>query len=519
MLNSGAILARKNWFLSLGIVGIVAIAITLSGLLFSLEQEWRLVSIITMMSGGTFLFVNLRKSFASVVEQPTIKDRSFLFKELQQTQQAIAKIADPIKRETFNEQSQQIANNLQKNQFKIVVFGTGSAGKTSVINALLDRKVGKTAATIGTTIARQEYTYQGIGVTPVSVMPITIHPESKVKRQISLLDTPGMQEMGAIGQQRELEALQLARDADLLIFVTSADLTATEYRELNRLAGLGKRVILAFNKIDLYLPSDREGVLTKLKHRTRQFLAEIDIVAIAAQPSPIRVSQYANPEAANALQEWWEDIPPDVVSLKERIEMILSHEWEDLLISNTHLQIEDLLQKINITIKQERRQDATKLINRYQLIAATTVFANPIPALDLLAGAAINTQMLIDLTKIYTPDHPLKLKQAKQFSLIIAGQLVQLGCIEIATSAIASCFKLNAITYAIGGSMQAITAAYLTQIGGISFIEYLEQQPTTQSAISSNPEMTNRLKQICQQTFKGLQSDRFFMELVTSIAS
>ena len=518
MLNSRAILARKNWFLGLGIVGIVAIASTLSGLLFSLEQEWRLVSIITMMIGGTLLFVNLRKSFALAIEQPTILDRSFLFKELQQTQQAIAKIADPTKRKTFNEQSDQIANSLQKNQFKIVVFGTGSAGKTSVINALLNRKVGKIAATIGTTIARQEYTYQGIGVTPVSIMPI-IHPESKVKRQISLLDTPGMQEIGAMGQQRELEALQLARDADLLIFVTSGDLTATEYRELDRLAGLGKRVILAFNKIDLYLPSDREGVLTKLKQRTQQFLAEIDIVAIAAQPSPIKVSQYANSEAANALQEWWENIPPDVVSLKERIEMILSHEWEDLLISNTHLQIEDLLQKINITIKQERRQDATKLINRYQLIAATTVFANPIPAFDLLAGAAINTQMLIDLAKIYAPDYPLKLKQAKQFSLIIAGQLLQLGCIEIATSAIASCFKLNAITYAIGGSMQAVTAAYLTQIGGISFIEYLEQQPTTQAAISSNPEMTNRLKQICQQTFKSLQSDRFFMELVTSIAN
>ncbi len=514
MLNSGAILARKSWFLGLGIIGIVAIASTL----FSLEQEWRLVSIITMMVGGTFLFVNLRQSFAPLVEQPTILDRSFLSKELQQTQQVIAKIADSNKRETLNEQAQQIANNLQKNQFRIVVFGTGSAGKTSVINALLDRKVGKTAATIGTTIARQEYTYQGINITPVSTNPI-IHTESKVKRQISLLDTPGTQEMGAIGQQRELEALQLVRDADLLIFVTAGDLTASEYRELDRLAGLGKRVILAFNKIDLYLPSDREGVLTKLKQRTRQFLAEIDIVAIAAQPSPIKVRQYANPESANALQEWWENIPPDVLALKERIEMILSNEWEDLLISNTHLQIEDLLQEVNITIKQERRQDATKLINRYQLIAATTVFANPIPALDLLAGAAINTQMLIDLAKIYAPDHPLKLKQAKQFALIIAQQLLQLGCIEIATSAIASCFKLNALTYAIGGSMQAVTAAYLTQIGGISFIEYLEQQPTTQVAISANPEMTNRLKQICQQTFKSLQSDRFFMELVTSIAN
>jgi uncharacterized protein (DUF697 family) len=301
-----------------------------------------------------------------------------------------------------------------------------------------------------------------------------------------------------------------------MIFVTAGDLTNSEYGELERLAGLGKRVILVFNKTDLYLPSDRENVLAKLKERTQHFLASTDIVAIAAQPSPIKVRQYANAEDSfhsEAIQEWWEDLPPDVNALKERIETILSNEWEDLLIHNTHLQIKNLLQEINGTINDQRRQDAAIIINRYQLIAATTVFANPIPAIDLLAGAAINTQMLMDLGKIY--DRPLNFKQAQQFAMIIAQQLLQLGCIEIASSAIASCFKVNALTYAIGGSMQAVTAAYLTHIGGTSFVEYLEQQPETQSA----PAMTNALQKICQKTFNALQGDRFFIDFVTSISS
>ncbi|MFN5397643.1 MAG: YcjF family protein, partial [Pseudanabaena sp.] len=253
-----------------------------------------------------------------------------------------------------------------------------------------------------------------------------------------------------------------------------------------------------------------------LKERTQHFLASTDIVAIAAQPSPIKVRQYANAEDSfhsEAIQEWWEDLPPDVNALKERIETILSNEWEDLLIHNTHLQIKNLLQEINGTINDQRRQDAAIIINRYQLIAATTVFANPIPAIDLLAGAAINTQMLMDLGKIY--DRPLNFKQAQQFAMIIAQQLLQLGCIEIASSAIASCFKVNALTYAIGGSMQAVTAAYLTHIGGTSFVEYLEQQPETQSA----PAMTNALQKICQKTFNALQGDRFFIDFVTSISS
>jgi len=510
MLNSRMVLSNKGWFLGLGIVGIVAIANTL----FSLEHDWHLLSVLTLMIGGTLLFVNVRQSVAAVIEQPKVIDRSFLFKELQQVQQAINKVSNSSRRKLLEEQAEKITNNLQKNQFQIVVFGTGSAGKTSVVNALLKRKAGKTAATIGTTIARQEYSYQGIDFSAVGIAPI--HVETKLKRKISLLDTSGTQEMGTAGQQRELEALQMARCADLILFVTAGDLTSSEYIELDRLAGLGKRVILAFNKTDLYLPSDRQEILNKLKERTQQFLGETDIVAIAAQPSPIKVRQYANPHDSSnneAIQEWWEDVPPNVTALKERIETILSDEWEELLIENTHLQIQSLLQEINGTINQERRQDATTIINRYQLTAAATVFANPIPAIDLLAGAAINTQMLIDLAKVY--DRPLKFHQAKHFALTIAQQLLQLGCVEIATSAIASCFKTNAITYAIGGSMQAVTAAYLTHIGGLSFVEYLEVQPELQSSVTANSALQN----ICQKTFKALQGDRFLIDFVTNISN
>ena len=180
----------------------------------------------------------------------------------------------------------------------------------------------------------------------------------------------------------------------------------------------------------------------------------------------------------------------------------------------SHLTFQNLLQEINGTINQERRQDAITIINRYQVFAATTVFANPIPAIDLLAGAAINTQMLVDLAKIY--DRSLNFQQAKQLAFTIAQQLLQLGCVEIATSAIASCFKVNAITYAIGGSMQAVTAAYLTHIAGLSFVEYLERQHQTD--LDSNPDNAITLQNICQKTFRALQGDRFFIDFVTNIS-
>lgn len=506
MLNFTPSWSRQKIWLGVGIAGAAAIA----NALFGLEHDWHLLSIMTVAAGGSLLLVNVRRSWANVIEQPQEHSRDALARELQRVQQLSLKIGDEDLRTQVQNRAAAIALNLQKNHFQIVVFGTGSAGKTSVINALLDRAVGKTDPAIGTTSARQEYRYLDHN------QKSNQKSNQKFKRQISLVDTSGIQEMGQLGRQREGVAIQDAQNADLLVFVTAGDLTNTEYQELERLARLGKRLILAFNKTDLYLPSDRQLILEQLQNHTKSFLQAINIVAIAAKPNPIKVRQYANPDLGNlgitelALQEWWEELPADVMSLKERIESILSNEWEDLLIQNTHLQIAGLLQEIESAINQQRRQDAKVIIQRYQAIAATTVFANPIPALDLLAGAAINTQMLMDLAKVY--ERPLNWSQAQQYAMIIAQNLLQLGCVEVATSAIATCFKVNALTYAIGGSMQAFTAAYLTHIGGMSFVEYLETQP---QAISVD---NQTWQNICQKTFSGFKSDRFFMNLVSSLS-
>ncbi len=516
MLNLRPLMSRKNLLLVLVLTSGAAIA----NAIFSLEHDWHLLSISTLAIGGALLYSNIRKSIDANDERSQVIDRSYLQKQLQQLQASIHKIADLAQRETLRTQAQQITDNLQKNHFRIVIFGTGASGKTSVINALMGRNAGDTAPTIGTTTASQAHPYPSLDISPVGIAPIS--PEPKIKRHISLIDTSGIQEAGSLGQQREAEALHLARNADLMIFVTAGDLTNTEYRELESLAALKKRIILAFNKTDLYLPSDRQLILEQLKAHTQHFLAELDIVAIAAQPSPIKVRQYANDDDANhsqAMQEWWEQLPADISALKSRIEAILSNEWEELLIRNTHLQIEQLWQQVQGAVNQQRRQDAAIVINRYQIIAATTVFANPIPALDLLAGAAINTQMLLDLAKIY--DRPLNFKQGQKLAMEIAQQLLQLGCVEIATSAIASFFKVNALTYAIGGSVQAVTAAYLTHIGGNSFIEFLEQSPqseTSPASLIDNAKSLQDLQKVCQRTFAALQGDRFLGDFISNIS-
>jgi uncharacterized protein len=494
MLNSRAFL-----YLGLGTVAVLATGNAIATLVNDLPA----IGAATVLIGGTLLFFNLRRSLSDrAANEPETIDRPSLNKQLLQAKQAIGKISDLSRQLDLSQRAEQIALNLEKNQFRIVVFGTGSSGKTSVINALMGKKAGKTSAAIGTTQTQQAYLYDG------DRLEIHATPKTKSTRQIALIDTPGIQEMGLKGRSRELEATSLAKTADLLIFVTAGDLTAVEFQQLRYLANLGKRIILAFNKTDQYLPTDLALVEAKLTEITASFLAVKDIVAIAAQPNPIKVRQYAPPtpesQSAKLEKEWLEEVPPNISALKERIEQILSSEWEALFLSNTHQQIKALKQEAELALQKIQRDAAETILTRYQIIVATATFANPLPALDLVASTAINTQLLIELSRVY--DRPFTLNQAQATAAIIAQQLLQLGCVEIATTAIATCLKTNAVTYAIGGSVQAVTSAYLTHIGGQSFINYLEQQPDLAIGSSST---INALRDFCQNTFRSTQGDYF----------
>jgi uncharacterized protein len=488
------------------LIFLMAALAVVGNLLTNLLSDWQVICGAAIVCSGFVLIGNRQIAQASDRSDTTSQiDRLTLQRDLQRVRKLIGQIDNSLSRQVLEQQAEQIARNLTKNQFRIALFGIGSAGKTAAINALLGRTVDKTAVTIGTTQSSQSYSYTcGSEHKP--------NAQAKLSRQILLVDTPGIQERGESGQVREAAALHVARTADLLVFVTCGDLTSTEYATLADIASSGKRTILAFNKTDCYLPTDRESILAKLQERTEDLVLPQDIVAIAAQPAPIKVRQY-NDADPNLAKEWLEPVAPDIASLKQRIEEILSGEWEELLMANTHQQIQALQRETKATLQQLRRDEAEKITIRCQAIAATTVFANPLPGLDLVANAAINTQMLLELSRLY--DRPFNIKQAQKTAAIISQSLVQLGGVEIVTVAIASCLKTNAITYAIGGSVQALSAAYLTRIGGLSFLDYLE---TLELDPASNhldlAKTINTLRQLCQNNFRKAQSAEFLSEFV-----
>jgi len=368
----------------------------------------------------------------------------------------IDRVADPARRQELGRELSQIQDEGQAelSTLRVVVFGTVSAGKTSLINALLGRAVGPTAAVMGTTQEGASHTYE----------------LKSVDAAVFLTDTPGLSDAGEKGQSREIEARALAVRADLLLFVVDHDLIRSEYEPLIELARLGKRSIIVLNKKDRFPEPDLEAIMAKLRQRLSGVIDPADIVAVAAAPMPLSVRIQRPDGSVETALEMEE---PDIRALRLRIAEVLRREGRFLHAANLLVRGRILEQEAQDQLAREQDQRALEVVEHHQWVTAGTVFANPIPALDILAGGAVQLDMITELAHVYGAS--LSPSQVRS----LAGQMVQsvlkLGLIEAATSLIAGIFKRTFVGFAAGGAVQAVTMSYLTRVAGKAFIEFFRQ--------------------------------------------
>ena len=365
---------------------------------------------------------------------------------LRALQQQVAQVEDEVTRQALLARSQEIEASLAQREIRVVIFGTGSAGKTSLVNAIMGRIVGTVGAPMGTTTTGITYSLRLKGL----------------EREICLTDTPGILEAGIMGTDRERLAREVATAADLLLFVIDNDLRQSEYRVLQSLAHIGKRSLLVFNKTDLYPEEDLTILLEKIQQRVENFIAPQDIVAIAANPQPIRLED----------GEWFH-ADPDILPLLRRMAAVLRSEGEDLVADNILLQSQRLGEETRQLLDDQRLRQAEKIVDRFQWIVAGAVTVTPLPVVDLLATAAINAQMVIELGQVYGCE--INLDRGRELAISLAKTLVSLGVVRGAFELLSITLQTNVGTFLVGRAVQGVTAAYLTRIAGKSFIEFFRR--------------------------------------------
>ncbi len=368
----------------------------------------------------------------------------------------IARIEDPaIKTELERELA--LLKGGGRPELRVVLFGTGSAGKTSLASAILGRQAGVAQAVIGTTLGALNHAYHAGGESGLVV----------------LTDTPGLAEIGAGGADREHAARELAVRADLLVFVVDHDLVRAEYEPLSALARQGKRSVVFLNKTDRFTDADREAILAKLRERLRGVVPEADVIAGAAAPRPIAVRRV---RTDGTTETTLEPRPAEIEPLRARIAAILKGEGESLHAGNLLLRAHLLARKAQDQVALERDLKAQAVVERFQWITAATVFANPFPAIELVAGGAVQLQMISELAAVY--DVPLSQAHVR----MVGGQMIQillkLGLLEATTSLVAGVFKSSLVGYAAGGAVQAVSLAYLTHVSGAAFTTYFRRGQT-----------------------------------------
>lgn len=411
----------------------------------------------------------------SLPTQPV--DRAAVEKALAEVETWIARLdqeaATPVTLTAVREQLAHLSAQLDRREIRFAIVGSKTVGKTALRQQLATNGLPKGTPGLPT--------------------------------QFSISDAPGLLSEDTV--QIEAIVAPVVQSADLVLFVVSGDLTCSEFDLLQRWVSQQQRVILVFNKQDQYLPAARPLVLQQLRQRVQAYLPAEDVVAIAAHPAAVKVRQYL-PDGS--VQERLEQPDADLSALTDRLGQVLEQAGQPLVQATVMRQATALKAAVIADLNRIRRDRTLPLIEQSQWIAAAAAFANPVPSLDLLATAAINAQLVVDIAGIY--QQPFSLDQAKVVAGTLASQMVKLGVVELSTQTIAPLLKSNALTYVAGGLLQGVSAAYLTRLAGLTLVAYFEEHSFTATATASV--RRDHLIQKLKAVFQDNQRTAFLQTLV-----
>jgi uncharacterized protein len=323
--------------------------------------------------------------------------------------------------------------------------------------------------------------------------------------KLTLLDTPQIFSSDpasaqlAAADHPDWAIPQAVLGADLLLFVTAGDITATEQQCLRWLKPQVARLLVVVNKQDQHLPADQVKVLSQVRQSLREIVPAGDVMAIAAQPAPIKLLQS---QADGSTVEPAQVTPgePQLALLLDRLDQLMVAEPMPQLVWGTLCHnAQALTAEAKTLLNQLRRQRAGRIVDQYQWVSAGAAFLNPLPSLDLLATAAVSAQLVADLAKIYR--QPLSADHAKTLAAALAEMLIKLGLVEVSTQLLGVVLKGNSVTYLAGGMIQGASAAYLTRTVGLSLMDYFETLAVTGEV--ANTTSLQQLKQALQRTFEA----------------
>ncbi|MCP9775214.1 GTP-binding protein [Cyanobium sp. WAJ14-Wanaka] len=289
---------------------------------------------------------------------------------------------------------------LQQKRLKLAVFGRVGVGKSSLLNALLGHGAFATDVAHGCTRHQASEPWDQ----PIPGL-----------EQVELVDTPGIDEIAAAGRARL--AARVALGADLVLLVLDGDLNRVELEALDVLLASGKPLLLALNRCDCWPEAERDQLIASIRRRLPIQARQLELIPVAAAPR--RAQLLADGRVRS------EASSPQMGPLRQSLIGLLSRHGSLLLAINALRAADRLEQQRQHWRLSHSRQAAQSLIGRYAALKATGVAANPFVLLDLAAGMACDTALVLQLCQLY--GLKMQTSGARQLLTRLSGHSALLG--------------------------------------------------------------------------------------------
>ncbi|MFN5464583.1 MAG: DUF697 domain-containing protein [Cyanobacteriota bacterium] len=191
------------------------------------------------------------------------------------------------------------------------------------------------------------------------------------------------------------------------------------------------------------------------------------LVEVGAHPAPETClmdiqSQWPGMNPSRLLV--WSGEPDQLSNSLTPIAQWLAHEGAQLPQTTLCRSLEHLHGSWQTDLERLRRVQWRQLQQRTQWLVAAGVLLTPAMSLDLLVLSVANGLMLRDMARLWGCTWTLEQLQAA--ALQVGKATLALGIVEWSTQAFAAAFKLEGTTWLVGGTLQALSAAYLTRVIG-----------------------------------------------------
>ncbi len=265
---------------------------------------------------------------------------------------------------------------LDKKELQVSVYGRVGVGKSSLLNALIEKQVFPTDIINGNTKTLKSYKWS---------------KRFKTLNKVELIDSPGIDEINNANKE-ELNFHNVL-DTDLILFVIDSDITCIELNYIEELLRYDKPILLVLNRCDQWNSKEAKLILSSIHKKLSFYENKLKIALVASSPREAIIKTDGKVRSKQK--------SPKVDILKRELKDIINDSGELFLCINS-LRIADQFYKL---LKENRllkkKEAAQSLIGKYATLKASGVAINPFLMIDLITGLACDSALVIQLSKLY----------------------------------------------------------------------------------------------------------------------